>query len=58
MHPRPAPLSDDPADYGTAFGLEMSVNPDAMQPRPAAAAPSHAGASGSTWWSRGRQREA
>jgi hypothetical protein len=58
-HPRPAALRDDPADYGTCFGLEMSVGAqqghadaaDAPLPMPA----SH-GAPG--WWARWRQRAA
>jgi hypothetical protein len=52
-------LRDDPADYGTCFGLEMSVGAqqghadaaDAPLPMPA----SH-GAPG--WWARWRQRAA
>lgn len=55
--PRPSSLRDDPADYGTAFGLEMSVTAaahDACAAKPAPAA-SPAPIAGS-WWSRWRQR--
>lgn len=56
--PRPQSLRDDPADYGTAFGLEMCVDPAADAGAPAS--PSRAIAvpapAAGHWWSRWRQR--
>lgn len=62
-HPRPAPLRDDPADYGTCFGLEMSVGAqqgrDVVDDAPGALpvpVPAPHGTHG--WWARWRQRAA
>jgi len=46
-HRAPASLPDF-ADYGTAFGLELSLQPDAATPAPAR----HAGARHPSWWRR------
>lgn len=38
----------DFADYGTAYGLDLSMQPDAVAPTPAR----HAGARQPSWWHR------
>jgi hypothetical protein len=54
MHARPASMRDDPADYGTAFGLELSIGND--EPDLPATTPPPRTAAG--WWARWRQRAA
>jgi hypothetical protein len=52
-------MRDDPADYGTAFGLEMCVEPPAeagAPPTPPLAALATPVAAPGHWWSRWRQR--
>ena len=61
MRARTAPARDDAADYGTAFGLELSVGPvDPEHPPLAgiAAAPVPFKPVATHWWSRRRQRAA
>jgi hypothetical protein len=51
--PRPAPQDDDPADHGTAFGLDLSLDKD----RPiashgvAASTPAESTEPPPRWWS-------
>jgi hypothetical protein len=58
--PRPAPQDADPADHGTAFGLDLSLDRDKPVSQGGVAAPAVSESAGPTarWWSPLRAKQA
>jgi hypothetical protein len=53
MRARPSAVQDDPADYGTAFGLDLSMAEGI--PHPVEPLPAHAAKAGDGWLARWRR---